>query len=154
MFHADLKFMNGYQKFIELTNRYTDALIRIQAKEALAYVPSRAKELSNKIREVSSAYADNEYARRYLHRNTKELNYLSFKGYFTQKDISTLSIIGTLKTCIDLQRQSSGADALEDKLNSILENIALRNVVKNKVTNKQRDVMKIVSNMKQCNKRT
>ena len=145
MFHIDLQYINGYQKFIKLTKRYTDGLVKIQSKEALSHVPSRAKELADKVKNVSSTYDDNQYARIFLNRNTKELNYRSFKGYFAKQDIKTLSIIGSLKRCIYLQRSTSGVDALEENLKSILESMAIKAVSKNHIANKQRDVLKIVS---------
>ena len=145
--HADLSFMTGYQKFLELTKKYKAGVAERNARPQIEAGYTRAKELAQKVRETKETYEKSEYQRAYLGYTHKELNFHNFKGYLTDEDTALLKIIGNLGKCLHLQESSSGGDALEDKLSEILKAIVIRGVSQIALEDKSanRDVMKLAN---------
>lgn len=137
--HLDLQYMTGYQKFLELTTRYKKYEAEYRAKAEIALVPTRAKEIAEKVRSVKTQYNESEYQRHTLGYKHKELHFKSFVGCFKEEEIAILKKIGNLGKCLRLQGSVSGEDALEVNLAEILKSIAIvgastKNVLENKMS--------------------
>jgi hypothetical protein len=141
--HADLSYMTGYQKYLELTKRYTKGLAERMAQPQIEAGNKRAKELAGKVKEVTNAFEESEYKRKYLGYRHKQLDFHSFKGFFTKEDTAILKTIGNLDKCIRLQESVSGSDALELNIAEILKAIAIKGSGWNAIEDKSRDVMKL-----------
>jgi len=145
--HYDLKFLNGSQKFIEISKWYFDGVLLSENKEKLSLIDTRAKELAQKVRKTKDPYEKSEYQRAYLGYEHKELNFHNFEGYFRDEDAAILKTVGNLGKCLQLQESISGRDALEDKLSEILKAIVIRGASQTALEDKSanRDVMKLAN---------
>lgn len=124
--HANVDRKTGYQKFLKLNDMYKSKLAKLLAREELEKASGKAKALAEKVNNVSSKFDETEYRINHLGHTIKSLHFRSFKGYFTEDEIKTLSLIGSLGRCIKLQKSESGSDALADKIESIYKHIAIR----------------------------
>ena len=124
--HLSIQKVSNYMKYVVLLKNFNKKVNELMAKEQLSFVPTRAKEFSDKVRNVTSAFYESEYKRIYLNYPHKQLHFRSFKDYFTREDIAILSTIGSLEWCIKIQQSKSGSDVLEDRIQKILKVIAIK----------------------------
>jgi len=113
----DFKYLSGFQTFIEVTKRYKKQEYEKINKESIEKGSAKYLTLCKKVNDVRVPYNS------YLNHHGKELNYESFQDAngndaFTKEDISILSRVGSITTCLSLQRQASGSDELFNRLES------------------------------------
>lgn len=144
--HANLEFMSGYQKYVTLLKQFNKKVMEFLAKDQISIAPTRAKELSSKVKAITSAFEESEYKRINLNYPHKQLDFHSFVNYFTKEDTAILKTIGNLWKCIKLQGSVSGQDALEFRIKKILDAIAIRGVShKNMIGSSEKKALSMVS---------
>ncbi len=141
--HANVDRKTGYQKFLKLNEMYKSKLAELIAKEELGTAVGKALTLSGKVRQVAPKFKETEYRINNLNHGIKSLHFRSFKGFFSEDEIRTLSLIGDLRKCIKIQDSVSGSDALCEKIEAIYKHIAIRTAsgtpaVENKTTGQAR----------------
>lgn len=106
----DLKFSNGFQKFVTLSKEYIDLEFEeinksriLEAKDLYSSICEKVKKISNKV-----LNEDREI--------TFEMVYLGEGRLFDDEEIGILKRVGTLYQCIVIQRSVSGKDNLREKL--------------------------------------
>ena len=151
--HANVDRKTGYQKFLTLNKMYKKKLAELMAKKELGMATSKAKALAGKVAEVTPKFNETEYRINDLVHGIKSLHFRSFKGFFTDDEIKTLSLIGDLRKCIAVQASVSGGDALADKIEKIYKHIAIKTAsgtpaVENKTPNQARVTSMVKQSMR------
>ncbi|MGW8169682.1 MAG: hypothetical protein ACWGHH_06725 [Sulfurovaceae bacterium] len=122
------EFKRGFDKFLFFTKLYRKHNIDNTAE--IEYYGS----LAQKVNYVGNIAI--EHNLNYENVKIKDTG----KNFFTEKDITTLSRIGTLVQCARLQKSASGTDALLDAMRERIEN----NHTPLKIANINKEVMLIL----------
>lgn len=124
-----VRFLSGYQKFLELAKRFEEGVIELRAKEALSDAEIRAKELVEKIKNTKSS------VEKYVLRGVK-LNFENFlesengKKVFSTDDVTLLNRVqGDLSSCLHYI-DAFGREELEAKIVAELSK-SIRRINKN-----------------------
>ncbi len=120
--HLGMDYMTGFQKFILLTKKYKERAAREDNTERIEGGNKYALELSEKVRSVSIHVLDKPFL--------DFDNFVSNRaGIFTDFDKRELSKIGSLASCVNLQRSQSGQDMLFERLCVQMEKIVINKAI-------------------------
>lgn len=129
--HIDLKFENGFGKFLTIAKWYREKVAKKMAESELDTVEGRAKALANKVRKVSKGY--DERVSVYGIMGKRVASFKIREGYFSDEEKSIVRSLGNLAGCISLQKSQSGFDAFEERVVVMMKSKAI-GVAKKRLT--------------------
>lgn len=113
----DIKFLTAYQKFLTLTKRYKVIEVETINRSALSKKTTSAERLASKVREIDTIVLNNQNSNHKWEQF--KIDNEQKENWFSEKEIATLSSIGSPLTCVRLQRQVSGRDMLSERLEAL-----------------------------------
>ncbi len=124
--YLGMEYLTGFQKFVKLTEMYKRQYAEATNAGRIADSERVAIEIADKVKKIAPLLDD------------KDLSFSSFKEGkpFTKFEVSQLMKIGSLRSCVRLQRSVSGGDALLDKLKEVNKAIVINKALGHKQADK------------------
>ena len=122
--HFDAQYMNPFQKFTFLIRMYLRKQLELKNAERIENSKIFSKNFSYKVKQVSHLVDEKEILAQQIK--------LDGKQFFTDYEISQINKLGGLSACIRIQRSTSGADALAEKISEMAYDMMVSNIIEYK----------------------
>ncbi len=120
--HIDFQYLNGFQRFIKLSELYSRKTAEANNQDRLGKSSSYAIKLAQKVKDVSNHVLDNN--------DLKYMHFVTPDGcFFSDFDIKQLDRVSSLLGCVRLQVSVSGEDELLNRLDENMKQIVMSNAL-------------------------